>query len=81
MNLTDNEKRLFNLLIEYAGELMGNRICNDLTDEMRDCLSREEWDSLKKYFHEKNGDPEEYYPGGYLNDHSALWILSKKLGL
>lgn len=81
MNLSDGEKKLFKIFLEDYGEVLGNNGCNDLTDEMKACLTREEWDLMAKQYHEWNGDPEWYRPGENLQDHSVLYYLQRKLGL
>ncbi len=81
MKLNKGETKLLGLLLEYCGDLMGRKICNDLSDDMKACLSQTEWDSLNKYYHEQNGDPEEFEPGRSMMDFCALYALTKKLGI
>ncbi len=80
-NLNQNERKLLSIFLDYLSDKLANNGCNDLTDEMKECLTSEEWDSLNKFFHEQNGDPEEYHPGQSMQDYSVLYALTKKLGL
>lgn len=83
MNLTIGEKKLFNLLLEYATHLISNRGCNDLSKEMLSCLSQKEWVELSKQYHKWNGDPEEHRDehASRLPDYAVIYYFQKKLGL
>lgn len=61
--MKSGEKKLLELLGKDAIDLMSGCICNDLTNDMLDCLTEQEWDELHLEMHEDNGDPEEFRPG------------------
>lgn len=81
MKLNNGEKKLLGLILEKCSSLLGDQGCNDLTEDMSQCLTTDEWNSLSKYFHEQNGDPEEYFEGQKLPDYCVLYALLKKIDL
>jgi hypothetical protein len=81
--LTPGEQKLLQIFLEDYADVLGNRGCNDLTDEMRACLTEDEWKELDKQFHAWNGDPEEHNDRSHkwLMDFCVLYYLKKKIGL
>jgi hypothetical protein len=82
MNLTDKEKKLFSIFLDEFHDQLGGSICNDLSKEMRDLLTKEEWIAMDKEFHTMNGDPENHDPNhNSMMDFMVLYYLRKKLGV
>ena len=83
MNLTDNEKKLFSLFLDDYAQRLSSRSCNDLTNEMRNCLSKEGWNQVSKQYHEWNGDSENYNErySDCMMDFMVLYYLRRKTGL
>jgi hypothetical protein len=80
MNLTAKEKKLLKIFLEDYDRRLSNDGCNDLTKEMRDILTEEEWIEIDRQYHKFNGDPEEHVPGRYsLMNFCVLYYLTKKM--
>ena len=81
MNLTDGEKKLLTVLLKNHQENLSNNGCNDLSDEMKSCLSKEEWNKLFEQYHIFNGDHKDYIRGTSIPDFAVVYYLMKKMEL
>ncbi len=79
--LSPGEVKLLKIFQEDYGDRLGNAGCNDLTDEMKNCLTPEEWQALDQEYHKFNGDPEETGGYIYMMDFMVLYYLQKKMGI
>lgn len=79
--LSDGEKKLLKIFMQELSESLGNNGCNDLSDAMQKCLTKEEWKEVNKEYHKWNGDPETAYENEVLPDFCVLYYLQTRLGL
>lgn len=78
--MDEKQKKLLKIFLNDLSDYYANSCCNDLTDEVSDLFTKEEWQQIDKEYHEWNGDPEE---AGQTNmvDFALVYWLQKKLGL
>jgi len=78
--LLRGEIKLAIAFMKRASDEFSRHTCNDLPKEIRELLSREEWDNLEKKFNIWNNSPEDYTPGRITsNDSCWMAYLAKRL--
>ena len=77
--MNEQRKKLLKLiLIDYSDEL-GNNVCNDLSREWEDAMSKEEWKKMIDEFNiwNKSKDPDQNVD--YLVDSAVVHFLAEHL--
>lgn len=71
--MTRNEKLLTAALLRLASDRFSNHGCSDLGEDIENLLTKNQWNTLRKEYHEHNGDPEEYVENQILS-YDWLWM-------
>lgn len=80
MEITDNELKLINNLLQMAKFEFGKHCCNDVDDEIYAGWTLNERKAFVKGFYEYNGDPENYDETDlHLPDYALMGFMAAKL--
>ena len=61
-NMQKHEMLLAAKMLHLAADEFSNNSCNDVSAGVRKLLTKDQWATLDKEYHEWNGDPKEHSP-------------------